>query len=122
MGLDIHHDAEHGRTYVVPALMAQSCEMIHPHQHCHDTEDHCCGEDGCEEDEDCCTDDFESVSITGTDPGSQVLQHFQIQTAYTVCIQKNIKASAPDYIRPVNAKGPPLVPLDISVLNCVMRA
>jgi len=123
MGLDIHADVEHGHIHVVPAFMAQSCEMIHPSEHCHETEGcNCCHHDGCDEDEDCCTDDFESVSITGTDPGCQHMQQLQTATAITVFIPFSEKSAAPDLYRRVTAKGPPLAPPDISVLNCVFRA
>ena len=124
MGLDIHHDAEHGKTYVMPALLAQSCEMIHPHEHCHDSEAACCCccDSGCEEDEDCCTDDFESVSITGTDSGSQVFQHFQPLTGHTVFTPVVTKAYSTVSNRSANAAGPPPESRDISVRNCVMRA
>lgn len=127
VGLDIHRDIEHGHIYVVPAWMAQSCETIHPHVHCHDCDgchegEECCHTDGCEEDEDCCTDDFESVTITGTDSDSQSVKHFLTQTALTVLVPNSIGSALPRFTKRVIAKGPPQVPLDISVRNCVIRA
>ena len=58
-GLDVHHDNEHGRTYVVCSLSGCDCEHIHPEAQCHDHDD---GSDGeCLADEECCSDDFEAV-------------------------------------------------------------
>ena len=62
-GIDIHRDAEHGRTYVVPGLIGGDCELIHPGHHCHD-ETH---EEGCLDGEDCCSNDFLTLIAQGED-------------------------------------------------------
>lgn len=67
-GLDVHHDHEHGKTYVVACVFGSSCERIHPHSHCHDGE----GE-ACTEDEECCSDEFHLILSQGEDAGDSVL-------------------------------------------------
>ena len=60
-GIDVHRDAEHGRTYVVSGLSGCDCERIHPEHHCHDS----ATEGECLEGEECCSDDFEAVLALG---------------------------------------------------------
>lgn len=66
VGLDVHRDLEHGRTYVVCGLTGGDCEAIHPEHHCHDHD--CAAEGECLSGEDCCSDDFEAVLSVGGAP------------------------------------------------------
>ncbi len=67
-GLDIHHDHEHGKTYVAACIFGISCDRIHPHSHCHD------GEGGiCMEDEECCSDEFHLILSQGEDTINSIL-------------------------------------------------
>ena len=67
VGFDVHTDSEHGRTYIHSLLSDISCESIHPDTPCchHHDGDCGCGDQGCEEDEDCCSDDCEQLDTTG---------------------------------------------------------
>ena len=69
IGLDVHQDKEHGRTYVVCGITGGDCEAIHPHVHCHDAD----AEGECLSDEECCSDDFEAVLAVGGTQEAPVL-------------------------------------------------
>ena len=69
VGFDIHSDREHGHIYIHSLLSDLSCASIHPDSPCthhHHDCDCCCGCDdhGCDEDEDCCSDESEQLSVT----------------------------------------------------------
>jgi len=70
-GIDVHTDSEHGQVYVAPSFLSLDCEHLHPHDHCHDLDCNCeenhmhCVHPGCEEDEECCHDDFLYVLAQG---------------------------------------------------------
>ena len=119
-GIDIHKDLEHGRTYVVPAVIAQSCEMIHPHQHCHDHDHDAAGT--CEEDEDCCSDDFESVTVTATD--SEGPDHIFIasQPLPAIILTATALAASTPMHRMVHKNGPPPGRPSPVISFCAMRA
>ena len=61
VGLDVHQDREHGRTYVVCGIAGGDCEVIHPHVHCRDAD----AEGECRSDEEGCSDNFEAVPAVG---------------------------------------------------------
>lgn len=67
-GLDVHHDHEHGKTYVVACALGTSCETIHPESHCHDGE---CST--CMDGEECCSDEFHIILSQGEDAGNSAI-------------------------------------------------
>ena len=74
IGFDVHMSSESGKAYFEPLYAGISCEDIHPDHPCHHCGDHCCGvhdcdggEDGCLEDEVCCSDNIGVLTLTGTD-------------------------------------------------------
>ena len=121
-GIDVHTDMEHGRTYVVPALLAQSCEMIHPHEHCHD-HDGTPANDGCDEDEDCCRDDFESVTYTATDSGApeQTILYAKVLPSFFMTVSSGC-APAESHRGTVRKYGPPPLKQSPIITFCTIRA
>lgn len=115
-GLDVHHDYEHGKTYIVACAFGTSCERIHPHSHCHDGEG-----DACMEDEDCCSDEFHLILSQGEDAGDSVLH---ISTAFHIeFIPKANTLSTNNFkqdIVPFHPAPPPDIP-DILSEICILR-
>ena len=69
VGFDIHTDREHGHIYIHSLLSDLSCESTHPDSPCthhhHDCDCCCdCDDHGCDEDEDCCSDESEQLRAT----------------------------------------------------------
>lgn len=59
-GLDVHADHESGRVFVRILSMGIACEDIHPDSPCHHHH-----AEGCEDEEDCCSDDILVLSMAG---------------------------------------------------------
>lgn len=59
-GLDVHADHESGRVFVRLLSMGIACEDIHPDSPCHHHHT-----EGCEDQEDCCSDDILVLSMPG---------------------------------------------------------
>lgn len=63
VGFDIHRSSDSGDAYIVPLLQDISCGSIHPEAPCcHEHHEDCDGHDGCDDDEDCCSDTLERLS------------------------------------------------------------
>lgn len=120
VGFDIHTDSEHGRTYIHSLLSDLSCESIHPDTPCcHHHDGECgCEDRGCEDDEDCCSDDSEQLDAPGL-----VSHHAFINTDFTVIPATPSMEPAPAICRKANSnadicKGPPRSLLS---KNCILR-
>ena len=64
-GFDVHSDHESGQVYFRLLSAGISCDAVHPDAPCHHNHT-----DGCEEEEDCCSDNIFVLSITGDDSSS----------------------------------------------------
>ena len=135
VGLNVHADREHGRTYVVCSLSGGDCEAIHPEHHCHD---HACAghdcesaacrpddpahaEGECEAGEDCCSDDFEAVLSVGGTPDAPTVP----ATNNTVVAVLPTATLCPVLRRPnhiLKAHAPPPGGGDLLKHICVLRA
>ena len=118
VGLDVHADREHGRTYVVCSLFGGDCDAIHPDHHCHD----CGAEEGeCLSGEDCCSDDFEAVLSVGGAPGAPAVP---AATLIGVAVLP-VAPACPVLRRPnhiLKAHAPPPGGGDLLTRICVLRA
>ena len=61
IGFNVHTCSGEGHSFVTTFIDGVTCADIHPEHHC-DDEHHCCE---AEEHDDCCTDDFQVLSLTG---------------------------------------------------------
>lgn len=103
-GINIHRDAEHGRTYVVPSLIGCDCELIHPAHHCHDM----CREDGCLEGEDCCSNDFHAVVTQGEDTDG--VPSLPLRSVCFIALPLSAALPVCLFSRRADHGGPPLSP------------
>ena len=65
VGFDIHRCSDNGEVYIEPLFAGISCETIHPDTPCHHACNARCNHCGCEEGEDCCSDEIKVVNISG---------------------------------------------------------
>lgn len=115
-GLDVHHDHEHGRTYVVACAFGTSCEKIHPHSHCHDSE-----AEACSEDEDCCSDEFHLILSPGEDAGDSVLHVSTSWHMDFIPATDSFTSTLNGYRLPLHhIETPPDIP-DILNKTCILR-
>lgn len=118
VGLDVHRDLEHGRTYVVCGLTGGDCEAIHPEHHCHDCDD---SEGECLSGEDCCSDDFEAVlSVGGAPDAPAVPASTLIGVAVLPVAPACPVLRCPNHI--LKAHAPPPGGGDLLKHICVLRA
>ena len=116
-GIDVHRDAEHGRTYVVSGLNGCDCERIHPDHHCHDS----ATEGQCMEGEDCCSDDFEAVLALGeaAETGVDLSAPISASPVPAVHVQA---VPVPGAFSVIRCEGPPPPELPAAFIElCVLR-
>ena len=99
-GFDVHSDHESGQVYFRLLSAGISCDAVHPDAPCHHNH-----AEGCEEEEDCCSDNIFVLSITGDDSSSDDLQISPRVSfcAVTPCI--SLKS-----VQPSTEKNPSLCP------------
>lgn len=118
VGLDVHSDNEHGRTYVVSGLTGGNCEAIHPEHHCHDC-DHADGE--CLEGEECCSDSFEAVLSVGGAPDAPVIPAASLTALALPPTAADLPAPL-SFCAPHRLHAPPPGGGDLLLRICVLRA
>lgn len=123
-GFDVHSCSDDGHVYVGFLVNGISCANLHPGTPCHH-HGSCscceCGEGGCEEGEDCCYDDIQRITLTGS--GDDVTQLQASPALFFMAVINTPVPSASAGIATPSVDGvlrsPP--PPDLSLL-CMLKA